>query len=68
MAFNNVLNSLFGRDEDDEAYDMNDIIIRNTSIDVKNGALQYLLFEFDKETKPGSGNMTIFIRLLNLSN
>ena len=46
MAFNNVLNSLFGRDEDDEAYDMNDIIIRN------------LVAE----------NMTIFIKLLNLSN
>lgn len=66
MAFNNVLNSLFGRDEDDETYDMNDIIIRNTSIDVKNGALQYLLFEFDKETKPGSGKYDHIYKAIKL--
>ena len=66
MAFNNVLNSLFGRDEDDEAYDMDDIIIRNTSIEVKNGALQYLLFEFDKETKPGSGKYDHIYKAIKL--
>ena len=68
MAFNNVLNSLFGRDEDDEAYDMNDIIIRNTSIEVKMELYNIYYLNLTKRLNQVAENMTIFIRLLNLSN
>lgn len=38
---------------DTETYDMDDIIIHNTSIETSKGKLQYLLFDFDKEVAPG---------------
>lgn len=38
---------------DTENYDMDDIVIHNTSIEIKNGKLKYLLFDFEKEVSPG---------------
>lgn len=38
---------------DTENYDMDDIIIHNTSIEINNGKLRYLLFDFEKEVAPG---------------
>lgn len=38
---------------DTEEYDLDDIIIHNTSIEIKNGKLKYLLFDFEKEISPG---------------
>lgn len=37
---------------DTENYDMDDIIIHNTSIEISNGKLKYLLFDFEKEIAP----------------
>lgn len=33
---------------DDEDFDMDDIIIHDTSIEIKDDKLQYLLFDFEK--------------------
>lgn len=38
---------------DTETYDLDDIIINNTSIETQNGKLRYLLFDFEKEISPG---------------
>lgn len=38
---------------DTEDYDMDDVIIHNTSIEIKNNRLQYLLFDFEREVSPG---------------
>lgn len=37
---------------DDEEFDMDDIIIHDTSIEVKDDKLQYLLFDFEKKVSP----------------
>lgn len=38
---------------DEESYDLDDIIIYNTRIEIKNNRLKYLLFDFDREIAPG---------------
>lgn len=37
---------------DDEDFDMDDIIIHDTSIEIKDDKLQYLLFDFEKKVSP----------------
>lgn len=37
---------------DDDTYDMDDIIIHNSDIVIKNNKMQYLLFDFEKEVAP----------------
>ena len=54
MSFSSNIRALIhGDGYDSETYNMNDIQIQNTSIQVNKGKLEYLLFEFDKEIKPG---------------
>ena len=66
MSFKDVMNSLLGQEEDDELYDMDDLVIKNTSIETKGGKLKYLLFEFEKEKKPGSGDYVHVYKAIKL--
>lgn len=45
-----VINSHFN---DEDTYDMNDIVIHNSDLVIKNNCLEYLLFDFEKEISPG---------------
>lgn len=45
-----VINSHFN---DEDTYDMNDVIIHNSDQVIKNNCLEYLLFDFEKEVSPG---------------
>lgn len=54
MAFKDNFKTLIHSNyRDSEEYDMDDIIIHNTSIDIKNGKMQYLLFDFEKKVGRG---------------
>ena len=49
MAFNQNFKTILRTNyEDDEDFDMDDIIIHDTSIEIENEKLKYLLFDFDK--------------------
>lgn len=53
MAFNQNFKTILKTNyEDDEDFDMEDIIIHNTSIEIKDEKLQYLLFDFEKKVAP----------------
>ena len=36
-----------------DSYDMNDLLIRDEKVDLENGKLNYLLFEFDRDVGYG---------------
>lgn len=50
MTFNQNFKTILRTNyEDDEDFDMDDIIIHNTSIEIENERLKYLLFDFEKK-------------------
>ena len=53
MAFNQNFKTILRTNyEDDEDFDMDDIIIHDTSIEIENEKLKYLLFDFEKKVAP----------------
>lgn len=52
-SFKDKFASIYGID--DENYDMEDLIVNNTSVELEKGSdtLKYLLFDFSRETSPG---------------
>lgn len=53
MSFNQNFKTILRTNYvDDEEYDMDDIIINNTSIEIKDDKLEYLLFDFEKKVSP----------------
>ena len=53
MSFNENFKTILRTNYiDDEEYDLDDIIIHNTSIEIKNEKMEYLLFDFEKKVGP----------------
>lgn len=52
-SFKDHFKTIVRSNYDDEEYDMDDIIIHNTSIELEKDLMKYLLFEFSKKVSPG---------------
>lgn len=50
---NSIMKFMNNQYGDEDTYDMDDIIIHNSNIVLKQNKLQYLLFDFEKEVEPG---------------
>lgn len=53
-SFHDSIRKFSNRYGDDDTYDMDDIIIHDSNIVIKQNKLQYLLFDFEKEIAPGT--------------
>lgn len=53
MGFIDTFKSITTQYQDNDTYDMDDIIIRNTWIEFDGNNMKYLLFDFDREVEPG---------------